>query len=275
MTDWLHTIDTCPSTNRIALNRACDLYHGDAIFTRNQTAGRGQRNRVWHSPAGVLTVSFVMQSLQPEQIALLSFSVGLAIIETIETLIPELITVPMLKWPNDVLIHNRKVSGILCEMRSSLPHTAVVGIGLNLAATFEKNELDAGANPISLHEVAAIVPDDRTVLDCLRQCLLRQINPTEKHVDVQATIEQVRSRDALYGRSIEFEQPDGRRIVGIGQGISTKGELLIEEPHGQTTPYHSGRVIRRDLNQDSIELSTRLPQNESLGLETREHGSQR
>lgn len=216
-----------------------------------------------------------MQLLPPEQIALLSFSVGLAIIETIETLIPELITVPMLKWPNDVLIHNRKVSGILCEMRSSLPHTAVVGIGLNLAATFEKNELDAGANPISLHEVAAIVPDDRTVLDCLRQCLLRQINPTEKHVDVQATIEQVRSRDALYGRSIEFEQPDGRRIVGIGQGISTKGELLIEEPHGQTTPYHSGRVIRRDLNQDSIELSTRLPQNESLGLETREHGSQR
>ena len=83
MTDWLHTIDTCPSTNRIALNRACDLYHGDAIFTRNQTAGRGQRNRVWHSPAGVLTVSFVMQLLTPEQIALLSFSAGLAIIARI------------------------------------------------------------------------------------------------------------------------------------------------------------------------------------------------
>ena len=256
MTAWLQTIDTCPSTNRIALDKACDLHHGDAIFTRNQTAGRGQRNRIWHSPAGVITVSFVMQPLQPEQIALLSFSAGLAIIKTIETLIPELITVPMLKWPNDVLIHDRKVSGILCEMRSSLPKTAVVGIGLNLAATFEKSVLETGANPISLYEVAAIVPDDLTVLACLRQCLLHQVNATDSPIDSptdsQSRIEQVRSRDALCGRSIEFEQPNGQRITGIGRGISTKGELLIEGTDGQITPYLSGRVIRWESGKDSI-----------------------
>ena len=196
-----------------------------------------------------------MQELQPDQIALLSFSAGLAIIKTIETLIPELIAIPMLKWPNDVLIHDRKVSGILCEMRSSLPKTAIVGIGLNLAATFEKSVLDTGANPISLHEVAAIVPDDLTVLKCLRQCLLRQVNatdspidsPTDSPIDSQSRIEQVRSRDALYGRPIEFEQPNGQQITGIGRGISTKGELLIEGTDGQITPYQSGRVLRWEL----------------------------
>ena len=240
MTAWLQTIDTCPSTNRIALDRAKDLHHGDAIFTRRQTAGRGQRNRIWHSPAGVITVSFVMQGLQPEQFSLLSFNAGLAIIETIEILLPELIAIPMLKWPNDVLIHDRKVSGILCEMRSSLPTTVVIGIGLNLSATFDKSVIDSDANPISLHEVAAIVPDDLTVLKCLRQCLLRQVKP----IDSQALIEQVRSRDALYGRSLEFEQPNGQQIVGIGRGISTSGELLIEGTDGQIEPYHSGRVIR-------------------------------
>lgn len=239
MTAWLQTIDTCPSTNRIALNRACDLHHGDAIFTRNQTAGRGQRNRVWHSPAGVITVSFVMQALQPEQLSLLSFSAGLAIIETIEILIPELITVPMLKWPNDVLIYDRKVSGILCEMRSSVSTTVVVGIGLNLAATFDKSVLNSDANPISLHEVVAIVPDDLTVLECLRQCLLRQVG----QIDSQALIQQVRSRDALYGRSIQFERPNGQRIVGIGRGIHSSGGLLIEGTDGQITTHHSGRVI--------------------------------
>ena len=244
MPPWLQTIDTCPSTNRIALDRANDLHHGDAIFTRNQTAGRGQRNRVWHSPAGVITVSFVMQALKPEQHSLLSFSVGLAIIETIETLIPELITVPMLKWPNDVLIHNRKVSGILCEMRSSLPTTIVIGIGLNLAATFDKSVLDSNTNPISLHEVVATVPDDLTVLECLRQCLLRQVTPINSQLDSQSLIRQVRSRDALHGRFIEFEQPNGRRIVGIGRGIHSNGELLIEGTDRQITPHHSGRVIR-------------------------------
>ena len=244
MFPWLQTIDTCPSTNRVALDRANDLHHGDAIFTRNQTAGRGQRNRVWHSPAGVITVSFVMQALHPEQLPLLSLSAGLAIIKTIETLIPELITVPMLKWPNDVLIHDRKVSGILCEIRSSLPNTAVIGIGLNLAVTFDKNVLDSDANPISLHEVAAIVPNDLTVLECLRQCLLRQVNPVDSPIDLQTVIQQVRSRDALHGRSLEFEQPNGQRVVGIGRGIHSSGELLIEGTNGQITTHHSGRVIR-------------------------------
>lgn len=243
MPPWLQTIDTCPSTNRIALDRANDLHHGDAIFTRNQTAGRGQRNRIWHSPAGVITVSFVMHKLQPEQIALLSFSAGLAIIETIEILIPELITVPMLKWPNDVLIYDRKVSGILCEMRSSVPNTVVIGIGLNLVATFDKSVLDSDANPISLHEVAATVPDDLTMLESLRKCLLRQVGQIDSQIDSQALLQQVRSRDALYGRSIAFEQADGQQIQGIGRGIHSIGELLIQCTDGPITPYHSGRVL--------------------------------
>lgn len=243
MPSWLQTIETCPSTNRIALDRAPDLNHGDAIFTRNQTAGRGQRNRVWHSPAGVMTVSFVVQELQPEQRPLLSLSAGLAIIKTIETLIPELTTVPALKWPNDVLIYDRKVSGVLCEMRSSLPTTVVIGIGLNLTATFEKSVLDSGANPISLHEVAATVPDDLTMLKCLRQCLLRHVGQLDSRTDFQAVIQQVRSRDALYGQSIQFERPNGQRIFGIGRGIHSSGGLLIEGTDGQITTHHSGRVI--------------------------------
>ena len=185
-----------------------------------------------------------MQALKPEQLSLLSFSVGLAIIETIETLIPELIAVPSLKWPNDVLIYDRKVSGILCETRSSLPTTVVIGVGLNLAATFDKSVLDFDANPISLHEVSSTVPEDLTVLKCLRQCLLHQVKPIDSQLDSQSLIQQVRSRDALYGRSLEFEQPNGRGIVGIGRGIHSSGGLLIEGTDGQITPYSLGRVTR-------------------------------
>ncbi len=163
MTDWLHWIKTCPSTNRIALDRAADLAHGDAIFTRQQTAGRGQRDRVWQSPEGVITVSFVLHELSPAQLSCLSFSAGLAIINTIEALIPTLVNEPKLKWPNDILIHDRKVAGILCERRSSLPQTAVIGIGLNRSVTFAENAFDptdSSTQPISLHEIAPEVPDD-------------------------------------------------------------------------------------------------------------------
>ncbi len=248
MKPWLHWIDHCPSTNQIALDRAVDLHHGDAIFTRQQTAGRGQRKRVWQSPAGVITVSFVMHDLQAEQFSLLSFKAGLAIIDTIDPLIPNLISSPKLKWPNDILIHDRKVAGILCEMRSSLPNTAVIGIGLNRSVTFlpdAPNAVKFTTQPISIHEVSTEVPSDLVIVETLRQRLLDRIaetNPT-------GLMETVRSRDALYGRRITFELANGEHIEGFARGISDRGNLMIEAIEaieGRDQPIHhqqSGRVL--------------------------------
>jgi BirA family transcriptional regulator, biotin operon repressor / biotin---[acetyl-CoA-carboxylase] ligase len=244
MTHWLHWIERCSSTNRIAIDRAADLNHGDAIFTRQQTAGRGQWNRVWQSPDGVITVSFVMHSLGPTQSSLLSFSAGLAIIDTIETLIPSLVVSPKLKWPNDILIHDRKVAGILCEMRSSLPNTAVIGIGINRSVTFDPNAPNAvefTTDPISLHELTAETPSDLAIVETLRQCLLDRM----ADADPIGMMETVRSYDALCGRRITFELPDGEHIEGIARGISDQGKLMIEEIEGSNQIIHhqSGRAL--------------------------------
>ncbi len=238
MFPWLHWLETCPSTNRVALDRVGDLPHGDAIFTRNQTAGRGQRNRLWHSPEGVITVSFVIHDLSPDQLSLLSVSAGLAVIDAIEFLIPNLINLPKLKWPNDILIHDRKVTGILCEMRSSLPNTAVIGIGLNRSVTFDSHRFELKTQPISLHEVATAVPDDMTFLSAIRQGLLdRMAEPDPKNI-----MENLRSRDALIHRTIEFEHPDGCKTLGIARGISDRGALMIAV--GEDITHHqSGRVL--------------------------------
>jgi BirA family transcriptional regulator, biotin operon repressor / biotin---[acetyl-CoA-carboxylase] ligase len=260
MTHWLHWIERCSSTNRIALDRAAELHHGDAIFTRQQTDGRGQRNRIWQSPEGVITVSFVVHNVDPDQVSLLSFSAGLAIIDAIELLIPTLISCPKLKWPNDILIHDRKVAGILCEMRSSLPNTAVIGIGLNRSVTFASVTFASDApnkpnapkavefttQPISLHELTTEVPSDLALVEGLRQCLLDRMaepNPT-------GMMETVRSYDALSGRRITFELADGEHLEGIARGISDRGHLMIEGIEGiegrERTIHHqqSGRVLR-------------------------------
>jgi BirA family transcriptional regulator, biotin operon repressor / biotin---[acetyl-CoA-carboxylase] ligase len=240
MLPWLHWLETCPSTNRVALDRAGDLYHGDAIFTRNQTAGRGQRNRLWYSPEGVITVSFVIHELSPAQLSLLSFSAGLAVIDAIEILIPHLMNLPKLKWPNDILIHDRKVAGILCEMRSSLPKTAVIGIGLNQSVTFDANRFELNTQPISLHEIASEVPDDMTFLSAIRQGLLDRMAET----DPKIIMKNLRSRDALIHRPIEFEHPDGRKFLGLARGISDRGALMIEVGE-HITHHQSGRVLNR------------------------------
>ncbi len=238
MFPWLHWLETCPSTNRVAIDRAGDLSHGDAIFTRHQTAGRGQRNRLWHSPDGVITVSFVIHDLSPAQLSLLSFSAGLAVIDAIELLIPTLIQIPKLKWTNDILVHDRKVAGILCEMRSSLPKTAVIGIGLNRSVAFDSNPFSFNTRPISLHELALEIPDDLTCVAGIRQCLLDRMAETEPKI----ILENLRSRDALIHRTIEFEHPDGRQILGIAKGISDRGALMIEVGEHRTH-HQSGRVL--------------------------------
>jgi BirA family transcriptional regulator, biotin operon repressor / biotin---[acetyl-CoA-carboxylase] ligase len=238
MFPWLHWLETCPSTNRVALDRAVGLSHGDAIFTRHQTAGRGQRNRRWYSPEGVITVSFVIHNLSPEQFSLLSFSAGLAVIDAIEILIPNLIHLPKLKWTNDILIHDCKVAGILCEMRSSLPNTAVIGIGLNRSVTFDSHRLALNTQAISLHEVAPEVPAEMTFLCAIRQALLDRMADS----DPAKIITNLRSRDALIHRTIEFEHPDGHKILGIARGISDRGALRIEVGE-HITHHQSGRVL--------------------------------
>ena len=60
---WLHWLAQTPSTNSWALAHAAELQHGDVVFTPQQTAGRGQGDRVWYSPPGVLTASFVLDGV--------------------------------------------------------------------------------------------------------------------------------------------------------------------------------------------------------------------
>ena len=86
--------------------RAADYDVGSVIIAENQTAGRGRNGRRWQSLNGNLFLSAVLPALQNET-PFLSFAAGVALAEAL----PDL---PVrLKWPNDVLLHNAKVAGIL------------------------------------------------------------------------------------------------------------------------------------------------------------------
>jgi BirA family transcriptional regulator, biotin operon repressor / biotin---[acetyl-CoA-carboxylase] ligase len=278
---WLHQLETCSSTNRWAMEHLHFLNHGDAAFTRRQTDGRGQYGRSWQSPPGVITATFVLQDFPMARVHLLSLVAGLAVIDTLETLVPELHGVAKLKWTNDILIQGRKVAGILCETRSvtllpanitnvSVPTqipgltasglstvglstdsltTAIVGIGLNRSVNFANSGIDPAqiGNPISLHEVSKKIPSEFQVLSVLRDRLMQ--SATMKAImqldcDANAVdwVDQVRSRDALLGKKVQFETATGV-IAGISQGINDRGELLIQDDDGTLQAFCSGRIL--------------------------------
>ncbi len=235
--DWLHWLATCPSTNTWAAAHCADLAHGAVVFTPCQTAGRGQWGRRWIGPSGVLTASFVLRSAIPiGQLGQISLLAGLAVIQALEQLAPELASHLQIKWPNDVWLDGRKLAGILSEVTDGV---VIVGIGLNRKADFGGTELADRA--ISLHEVVPTVPSERLLLETLRSQLLDLTSsPTGK---LKTTwVRAINARDLLRDRTITI-QLGAETLVGVGLGIDWEGGYQLRLPDGTLKSLRSGQIL--------------------------------
>jgi len=126
--------DTVDSTNERALGAllAGTALHGDAHVARAQTAGRGRLGRRWESPAGegvYLSLVVTAEALPPD--GALTLAAGLAVLDTCAALE---VAGAALDWPNDVVVGDAKLAGILTESRGLDPRAPawVVGVGLNV-----------------------------------------------------------------------------------------------------------------------------------------------
>ena len=253
--NWLRWVEHCSSTNTWAIAHAADLVHGEVVFTRHQTAGRGQQGRVWHSPPGVLTASFVLDRLPTAQLPGLSLAAGLAVIYALEDLLAiqhlDRSGLLGLKWANDVLIDRRKVAGILCEATSSQSSglaRVIVGIGLNRCVDFAEAGLTADeiGKAASLHQFFSAVPDEFDLLERLRHHLLQIADLLTRaapgNFGLASLLPELRCRDALIDRPIRIELP-GESVAGQAAGIDDSGRLLLRLPDQQIRAFTSGQVL--------------------------------
>jgi BirA family transcriptional regulator, biotin operon repressor / biotin---[acetyl-CoA-carboxylase] ligase len=259
---WLHWLDQCPSTNTWALAHLSQLVHGAVLFTRKQTAGRGQRGRTWQAPSGVLTFSMVLEKIPLEQLPGLSLVAGLAVIYALEDLMPDVQGRLGIKWPNDVLFEGRKLAGILCESvvnSATAEGKVVVGIGLNRFVDFTQILPDPqlSRTAISLHQIANPVPDEFSLLQQIRHYLLQtagllclQENSIQAGSGLIKLLPSLRQRDALLGHSITVELLD-ERISGEAAGLNEDGFLLLRLPDGTQRAFASGHITMIDTQIDA------------------------
>jgi len=132
----LYELEAVGSTNQYALDilSKSKPSEGTIYITHNQYAGRGQANKHWESePSKNLTLSIVLYPtfLQARQQFLLNQAISLGVLKTIQYFIPKKCTI---KWPNDLYVEDRKITGILIQnsLRGAIIQSSVVGIGLNV-----------------------------------------------------------------------------------------------------------------------------------------------
>ena len=221
-----------------------ELDHGMVVYTPQQSAGRGQHGRQWLSPAGVLTCSCVVE-VQAAAAAPLSLIAGLAVADTINDRAEASGSAArcQLKWPNDVIIDEAKVAGILCEGRHWRPdlHRVVVGIGCNLRPDLAALPLEGSAMPASSLQAHAINGDDPLdFIACVRDFLLQGVAMLNLG-RWQALLTRIRGHDWLLGRHINIM--DGPRAYqGYAAGIDDHGHLLLTQPDGGHIAVSGGRI---------------------------------
>jgi len=233
------------STNIIAkekaLHRAEGINEGTLIIAERQSAGKGRLGREWFSPAGGIWLSIILYpQLPPSYIPRITLMTAVAVVKAIKicTQIES-----QIKWPNDILINEKKVCGILTEMNAELDiiNWVVVGIGINVNIDHRKFPEDIHENTISLKEVL-----DKEVLRVkMVQIFLQEFEKyyeSLKRREFSSILKEWKLYSHTLGRKIRVDM--GERIVtGEAVNINDEGALILKKEDGELVEIISGTII--------------------------------
>ena len=229
------------STNQYLLDRLSELQSGDACVAEYQQAGRGRRGRKWFSPFGSnLYLSMYWRLEQGPAAAIgLSLVIGIVIAEVLQSLGADKVRV---KWPNDLYLQDRKLSGILVELTGKTGDAAqiVSGAGINLMMRRVESDV-VNQGWISLQE-AGISIDRNT----LAACLIKELRAGFKLFENEGLapyLTRWEKLDNFINRPVKLIIGD-KEIFGISRGIDAQGALLLEQD-GMVKPWIGGDISLR------------------------------
>jgi BirA family biotin operon repressor/biotin-[acetyl-CoA-carboxylase] ligase len=227
---------TLDSTNQHALAAARDgAAAGLVVVADEQTAGRGRLGRTWVAPPGAaLLLSVLLRPrIAPDQLHRLTVAGALAMAEAVEIVCG---LRPSLKWPNDLLVGERKLAGVLAEadIDGVDVKAVVVGIGLNVQWDELPSDLAGIATSCSAETGRPVSRTD--VLDAF----LRRA--TVRFGDLDAAFVEYRTRLATLGRAVRVELASGS-VRGIAVDIKPDGTLLVETAVDGVVEITAGDVV--------------------------------
>jgi BirA family transcriptional regulator, biotin operon repressor / biotin---[acetyl-CoA-carboxylase] ligase len=239
---------TVGSTNTELLSRANPPNgSSEVLLAEYQTAGRGRRGRAWLAPPGgaiCLSLSWTFRDV-PADLGALGLVIGVCELRALHELG---VTGAKLKWPNDVLVDERKLGGILLELRaeSGGPACVVIGIGLNVAlgAPLLAKIAETGIAATDLVTAGLLEPSRNAVAGALVDSCVRGLLEFERD-GLRPFVENWRDADALQGKMVDVRGAVGEVTRGLARGVDLHGALLVETADEGLKKFVSGDVSVR------------------------------
>ena len=239
----LYVYKEVSSTNTIAKFLAVnDIENGSVVISEKQSNARGRSGKHWASPLGGVWLSIILHPhIDYSKLSLLTLTTGVAVAKALERMGIENAEI---KWPNDIMINDKKVCGILTEAVTQFNtiENIIIGVGIdvNIDMADFPEELQDGTTTIA-QELGENVDENTLIRIFLEE--FEKIGRTFLEGDIESILKDWRKRSYTIGKIVEVRAPFNKQYDAYVVGIGKEGALIVEKIDGTLEKVISGECI--------------------------------
>ena len=239
----IYVFDEVKSTNTVAKFLAKNgAENGTVVISEKQTDAKGRSGKAWASPIGGIWLSLIVKpNVDYSKLPMITIGTGVAVAKAIER---TGINFAEIKWPNDIIIHDKKVCGILTEAVTTFNtiDSVIIGVGIDANIDIDDfpEELKDGTTTLS-DELGR--KEDENVLIRLFLEEFEKIAETFNDGDYESILKDWRKRSYSVGKIVEVREPFNKNFDAYVVGIGREGALIVEKIDGTLEKVISGECI--------------------------------
>jgi BirA family biotin operon repressor/biotin-[acetyl-CoA-carboxylase] ligase len=249
---YVYFYDEVTSTNDVARRLAEEnASEGTVVVSRKQSNGRGRNRRHWFSPVGGLWFSLILRPRNGENLTLIPLLSGVAGARAIMHVTDLKV---WLKWPNDLIVENRKLGGILVEtMLSKSVPVVIVGVGINVRNSFAESS-EPLRTAISLHDLGREIEELDVLKNLMHEFEWRYELFNEGSIDL--LLNEWHALSCMVGKMVSLTDRTGTH-QGIALGVDVTGALLLKRTDGSVIAISSTDAISATIDAGLSEAGAR------------------
>ena len=216
--------------------------NGAVVISEKQTKARGRSGKNWESPLGGVWLSIILNpNVNHSKIPLITLATGVAVENTLKRIG---VKNAEIKWPNDILIHGKKVCGILTEAITSFNtiESVIIGVGIDANISIENFPEELRENMTTLNDEIGEKVDENLLIKLFLE-EFEKISEQFINEEYETILKEWRKNSYTIGKIVEVHEPFSKPYDGYILGISRDGSLVVEKIDGTLEKVISGECI--------------------------------